>query len=711
MAEPLPPGDASLDRSVVLSEHLVLMINLRGVKYSVFGCAFASLAACGSDKPTNFIGPNNGGSSATGNRAGSAGASGRGGAGGMAGESGDAGETNDGDAGQTGNSALAPKAEITTPKPNLDPNQGDVITDPDVVVTCRVAASTEPGAKDVLSSSIRFQMFGADGKQIGMDAAGHLTDHANEYTTSFSVIDVPNGAVSFKCLATDQSSPAHSTSDTVATFVDHGPTIALKNPEQGSAHAIAPAILFKFSALEAPLTEEDDKASVSSVTLKVNGVDLGEVTGNQIAGMPGEYQRSIDLGDPSVFTPAPTGSVPVRIVAKNKRGAVRISDFSFNVDNSGPTIQITAPPKPNQFVGGKVTLVFTVTDSPAGVAANTVKVILNNGQPFVYSKDDKSWAHPSENTFSYTFDTKNFDSKISLSVNVRADDLAGNASDGASIQYYVDNVPPIIDMAPGLVQELKVSGTKSICSEPFFPLGKSPKDLEVVASVTRLRALLWDEGNAADGQDAFYFSDIDNSNTNTIPHLYFQSDTSKPLLKHSDPTKHGQLCDAIADETLPFVTLVQLSDQTGAAYYKSTLAPIEGVCDAGSETQEPQKLCSGNSDLTRVVQHEFGLSTPVVPVVYVIPPDSFQCTGSQFELTNIADADGWVCAAVSAVDRTGNRSVSPPLRLCLDAAPPNATSTKYAGSPPCAISSVEPPTCVQDCVPPQGFKRSIIRKP
>lgn len=694
------------------------MINRQGVGLSVLGCSVALLVACGSDKPGNFIGSgnNNGGSSATGNRPGSGGsnahgaAGGRGGAGGAGGASGKSGAPNDGEGGEMENSPLAPTVEITTPKATPDPNGGDVITESQVVVTCRATASKEAGAKKVLSSSIRLQMFGADGKQIGMDTAAHATDNPNEYTASFPVTDIPNGAVSFKCSATDESTPPYAASDTVGTFVDHGPTIALENPEQGSAHAIAPAILFKFSALEAPLAAEDEKASVSSVTLKVNGVELGDVSASEIPGMRGQYQRSIDLSDPALFTPPPVGSVPVRIVAKNKRGAVRISDSSFTIDNLGPTIQIVSPPTPNQFVGGKVTLAFTVSDSAAGVAANTVKVILNKGAPFVYSKDDKNWAHPTENSFSYTFDTKNFESKILLAVNIRADDLAGNSSDGASIQYYIDNVAPIIDMAPGQLQELRVSGSKSFCSEPFFPLGKSPKDLEVVGSVKRLRALLWDEGNSADGQDAFYFSDIDNSDTNTIPHLYFQTDTSKPLLKNSDPTKHGEICNAIADETLPFVTLVPLTP-TGAASYTSTAPPINGVCEAGSESQPQIGLCNGNSDLTRVIQHELGLSTPVVAAVYVIPPDAFQCTGSQFELTNIADADGWVCAAVSAVDRTGNRSVSAPLRLCLDADPPNASSTKYAGSPPCATSSVEPPSCVQDCVAPEGFRRSIVRRP
>jgi hypothetical protein len=99
--------------------------------------------------------------------------------------------------------------------------------------------------------------------------------------------------------------------------------------------------------------------------------------------------------------------------------------------------------------------------------------------------------------------------------------------------------------------------------------------------------------------------------------------------------------------------------------------------------------------MPRVIQHS-GPISQTVPVVYVIPPDVQQCAGTQFALTNIASKDGWICAAVSAVDKTGNRAVSAPLRLCLD-------SPDYAGTPDCANSSVAPPSCVDDCIPPPHF--------
>jgi len=672
------------------------MINRQGVGRSVLGCGVALLVACGSDKPGNFIPPN--GSAGSGNRAG---AGGTGATAGSAAASGKSGSANGGEAGTVDDSPLAPTVEITSPTAVDDPNSDKILTDPQEVVTCVATASTETGAKKVLPSSIKIQMFGADGKQIGMDGTVHSTQSANEYAASFPITDVPNGAVSFKCSAADESTPSNIGSSDVSTFIDHGPTVALETPEPGSAYPISPAVLFRFSANEAPLSAKDKKAGVAGVTLSVNGVSFGDVTPNAVAGMPGEYQLPIDLADPSLFTPPPTGSVPVRIVAKNKRGVARMADFSFNVDNLGPVIQIVSPPTPNQFIGGKVTLSFTVTDVPAGVAAGTVKVVLNN-TPFTYSKDDKSWAHSSENAFAYTFDTKNFGTSVILSVNIRADDLAGNSSDGAAIQYYLDNVPPTIDMSPPKLQERSASSPKSICSDPFYPLGDSPRDLEPLVTVERFRALIWDEGNHAQGLHTVYFSDIDNSNTNTIPHLYFQTDTTKPLLKYSDSTKHGQVCNAIADETLPFLTLVPMTP-SGAAFYPPT-APHDGTCDAGTETQPPNTLCSGNSELTRVIQHEFSLANPAVPVVYGVTGDATQCTGSDTQVTNFATKDGWICAAVTAIDRTGNRSVSAPLRLCFD-------SDQIPGTPDCANSSSVPPSCVDDCIPPPHFEPGIIDKP
>ncbi len=664
------------------------------MKYFALLGVLLFVAACGSKDHNGFVD-----TSPTG---GTAGASNLGGAGGRAGSAGSGG-TDPSDAGAAGaqEDSLAPVIEITAPDSVSDPNKGNVLTDSQVVVTCTVKASSEAGAAKVLTSSVAIQLLGADGKKIGMDGNVHSTDNSDEYAATFTLTDVPSGPVSFVCSASDESISPKTASAKISTFVDHGPDVVLKNPAQGSAHAVSPALLFKFSVLPVPLSDGDKVATVTAVSLKVDNVEIPDVASHELPGMPGEYQISIDLNDPTLFPQTPTGAVPVRIVAANKRGTQHTSDFSFNVDSTGPVIQIISPATPNSFVGGKVTLAFSVADSPAGVDPATVQVVLNN-KAFIFDPKN-GWANPTSGNFSFTFDSQQFGAKVQLAVNIRADDLAGNPSDGASILYYLDNVPPIIDMAPGPVQEVRyINPATTICSAVFNPLGDSPKDLETVQSLTRLRALLWDVGNVATGQDAFYFSDIDNSNTNTVPHLYIQPDTSKPLLKNVDPTKHGAVCNAIADETLPLVTLVPLAP-TGTAYYPSNAPTHVGICGAGTDGPAPDSLCGGHSDLVRVLQHEVGLASQVVSAVYVIAPDALQCTGTQFQISNIA-TDGWVCAAVSAVDRTGNRAVSAPLRLCLD-------SDSDPTHPACAVSSMNPPSCVTDCVAPAPFDASLIYLP
>lgn len=652
--------------------------------------------ACGSKDHGGFVAPETGGAAG---RVGAGGGAGKGAAGTSGRVSAEAGE-----AGEPGTDIdlLAPSTSITSPKEVSDPNLGKPLTAPQVVVTCLATQGPSPNSAKVAPSTVSIAMLGADGKQIGMPASAQSTEMANQYQATFVLTEVPNGPVSFRCSASDVAVPPHSAAVTLSTFVDHGPAVALKNPTPGSAHAVTPAISFRFSTLPDPLIDDDDGAAVTNVALKVYGVDIDDIASHELSKTPGEYKIDVDLSDSKLFNPTPSGPVPVRIVATNKRGTVHTSDFSFNVDSLGPVIQIVSPPTPNQFVGGKVTLAFTVTDTPAGVNPDTVQVILNSQAAFYDPKN--GWATPSPNNYTYTFDTRQFGVQIQLNVNIRADDMAGNSSDGASIIYYMDNAPPIVDMAPPDVSELRYDDSShNSCSASFPPLGDSPKDLDVIGTLTRPRALLWDVGNSMDSQDAFYYSDIDNRDTNTIPHLYFQPDPSKPLLKNSDPSKHGAICNAIADETLPLVTLVPLTPQGASFYSSSSVPPVGEACQAGSETTPPKTICTGTK-MTRVIQHESGTVGTPDPVVYVIPPDGLQCTGTQFQITNIAPKDGWICAAVSAIDRTGNRAVSAPLRLCLD-------SDAYPGEPDCKTMSVPPPTCVSDCVPPPHFGKTTIRIP
>ncbi len=622
-----------------------------------------------------------------------------------------------GESGEGGGSdSLAPTVEISAPVAVSDPTKGHVLTDEQVTVKCVVAASSAQNAFPVLVSSVVIQMLGADGKQIGTDGSVMATTNANEYTARFLLTGVvPTGPVSFVCSAADQSPAAHESKAVLKTFYDGGPTITLSSPADKSAHSLG-SLLFKFSALPAPLADADDGAMVEGVTLSVNGVAISKITA--LKDMPGSYQSDIDLSDPKAFSPKPVGVVPVVITATNKRGTAASKNFSFVVDSTGPIITVVSPPTTSvQFVGGQTTIQFTVVDESggSGVDPSTVQVIVNNKMPAATYMEGNYWHILADGkTFNYTFNTLDYPSQLGVTVSISAFDKAGNMALGTAPFYYLDNVPPIVDMQPPLLQERTKSGSGKICSEFFDPLEGSPKDIATILSpadkttpsVNKFRALVWDLGNSADGQNVEFYSDVD---TQAGVRVYFQQDTSKALLKNIKGTAGG-LCNEIADSTLPSITLAPVAPM-GTAYYDPK-APAAAGCGPGTATTPPEQLCGGNTKLTRVIQHEAAVSAAPVAVVYAFQPSAGSlCTGGQFDLTTVVAHDGWVCAATVAQDKIGNRAVSAPIRLCLDAA--DSAGPNYVGTPACATGA-NPPTCVAPqpagCIPPPHFPQTLIEK-
>jgi hypothetical protein len=671
------------------------------MKYFALFAALLLALACGSkNTATPFAEGGAAGTFATGATGGRQVIPGSGGSGGASGGSG--GATTGGEAGEA-DTELGPDVQITSPLPVSDPETGTVLTGSQIAVTCTVTKSTATGAAGILASSITIQMFGADGKQIGADGSVLSTANANEYGATFVLTSVPTGALSFSCSASDQATVAHTSTATVNTFYDGGPAITLINPQDGSAHPLSP-LDFKFSALPATLAAVDPGADVASVTMTVNAVAISPLT--PIDGMSGSYESSVDLNDPKVFAATPVGIVPITITATNKRGTTATSKYTFVVDSTGPTIQIVSPPPVGvHFIGGQVTIEFTAVDEAngSGVDPSTLSVIVNTSAPSLYVPGDTSWvAKPDGKTFDYSFSTVEYSTQYQIGVIVGGADKAGNKAQGANAQYYVDNSPPIVDLQPGLLQE-EDNGPSYICSAPFDPLGVSPHDLDIVHSVNTFRALVWDQGNVPDGVGATFYSGIDNG---AGVRLYFQADPSAPLLKNKAGTAGG-LCDDVADLSLPFASLTPAAP-FGTPYHPANAPTISG-CSDGTDTSPPtQTACGNNSDLVRVIAHDDAPQV-VVPVIYGVQVDTGGfCTGSPLGLTTKVAQDGWVCAAVVAQDNIGNRAVSAPIRLCLDA-------TEYSGSPPCATQSTTPPTCVgaapNNCTPPGHFPYKVIQKP
>src|SRR6478735_62067 len=268
------------------------MINRQGVVCAVLGCGVALLVGCGSDKPTNFIGPNaNGGASATGNRAG---AGGRDGAAGATGKSGSSGS-----GGTDAASPLAPVIEITNPIGATSANAGPVLVEDQITALCSVKSSTAPGATRVDPSSVKIELLDADGNSL-KSAAGTPTTHDSVYSATFVISAVPSGVVSFGCSASDTAMPAHTASATLETLVDRGPEITIGDPQDKSPHNLLGPMNVEFTAVASPITEADDQAGVSGVTLSVGGVTIPTVEKKK-----GSYQASVDFTDKSLFNAPP----------------------------------------------------------------------------------------------------------------------------------------------------------------------------------------------------------------------------------------------------------------------------------------------------------------------------------------------------------------------------------------------------------------------
>jgi len=676
------------------------------MKYlALVGVVIGLAVACGSKNEAPVYSGGNSGSggsfSAGGSTTSHAGTSNHGG-GGHAGSSVTAAAGEGGEAGNGPTDELSPTIQITAPTAATDPTTDAPLTKDDVTVSCSV---TPAAGSALLTSSIKIQMFGADGKEIGMDGAVMSGDQADEYTAHFVLNGVvPTGAVSFTCSASDQSNPPHTGSATVQTFYDGGPTITLSNPLNKSAHSLGP-LLVQFSALPTPLTANDPDAAVDGVTLSVNGISITKITA--IDGMPGYYQSDLDLSDAKTFTPIPVGSVPVTITATNKRGTKATGNYTFTVDSTGPLITIVSPPPVSgQIIGGLTTVQFTVTDEAggSGVDPKTVQVTINTNAPSSYV-EGANWHSADGKTFYYSFNTLEYTAQLGTTVTIDAFDLAGNKANRVSAFYYLDNVPPIIDMQPTQLQERQKSGQIAICSTVFDPLGDSPNDLDVVKSSSNFRALLWDLGNVPDGNGFEYFSDI--NQTNGV-YLYFQSDPTKPLVKNDKGTPGG-VCNEIADSSLPAIKLLPIAP-AGASFFPPN-APTPGDCTDGTQSSPPDHLCNKNSALTRVIQHEVA-STAAVSVIYGFAPNTSEsCTGGAFDLTTVVTHDGWICASVAAKDNVGNIAVSAPIRLCLDAA--DSAGPGFVGTPACATGA-NPPTCIavtNSCTPPPHFTQTVVTRP
>lgn len=595
-----------------------------------------------------------------------------------------------GGTGGTGMNANGPVVEITSPEESRDID-GEILVDSTVTVVCSVAKSDSPLAVAVDPASVRIGIQDATGKEISeKDAVG--TQNAGEYSADFPLVAVPAGKVSFSCKASDKNQNASTTS--ISTFVDHGPLITVSSPEPGSAHPLDD-LAIQFFVDESPLNNGDDAAEVGDVTFTFDGKEF-DVTEDS----PGKYSTTLPLYNIDLFPEAPQGAITITAANKRKpKSAIAVKTYSILVDGTGPAISI-ASPQSKQVVGGTVTLAFTVTDAGAGVDPNTVYVTLFSEDPPRFFDPKKGWARNGDN-FTFAFDSKLIEAKapVQTTINVQASDMVGNRSaSGQSVQVYLDNLPPKVDLDPRDVRARRGGA----CSGAFDPVGPAVPDDLAGAATGGITAFEWfrvfvdEQAPKLAGQDVLFASGTQQSEVR----LYVQSQpelATTKLLVSKNPGVDNTCDDIGGVDSLvnpPLFTAMRGLPKTPEppkADYDSTYSPSDPKCttEMGGDATG---LCGGFSDLV-VIPYNDPLKEPFLYAVGEANPSDITCAGIDLAFLTSAQPDGWVCLAARAIDKVGNVGISPPLRVCVD-------DPAKAGTPACAIMSTTPPTCTDGCTPP-----------
>jgi hypothetical protein len=671
----------------------------------------------------------NGGTGADKGSGGTAGGSGEGGEAGETGHTGTTGGSSGAGGSGTMPAADAPEVHVTSPAAVTNPNDPAVLVADKVDVLCTATKSKARGAADVDEATVVLAMLDAHGTVIE-SFPGTKTGNANEYTAEFLTLKVAdNGVISFTCQASDTSSPPLVGMDQSDTFIDHGPTItAVKPPVPAAppagstdpvpfATSVTQALDVAFTVDEAPVAKGDKGAAVDKVSLTVGGKQFDLTPTN------GQYTATVHLDDPKIFNPIPDGDQKIVITASDKRQpqpAEAEFTYDFIVDGTGPDITITSP-QSGDIEAGKVEFTFVVKDSQSGVDVGSTTVIINQ-KPYTYDpKDPSSWSYASDTgTFTFSFDTTQIKNSVAqATVSVKAFDSVGNESDAKDVLIWLDNVPPIIDLDPMPVREIK--DDNKTCSLAFDPVGPAAaNDLQVVHTFRTFRAIVWDETNVGADQPILHAAAVD---PNSV-YLLLQPHPEQGLLK--DTTGDGT-CDALVTtdhdtgQDLPNVQLLPVTPQ-GSSWFGSADAedptllgefpmPLVGPadmpvpCQYGNSSSPPDPLCTGKvSDLTRVIQWDLDAQVQV-PAVFALPKlQDESCTGDAWEIGAFLDADGWICAAVMAKDNVGNMGISFPLRLCYD--------DQVGAPPPCTDpSSSPPPSCAaDDCSMPPRFGPALLKQ-
>jgi hypothetical protein len=343
-------------------------------------------------------------------------------------------------------------------------------------------------------------------------------------------------------------------------------------------------------------------------------------------------------------------------------------------DGRGPTIIVTnEPPLSGRLVAGVLELEFTVED-PDGVNLNSVGATIRGagGDPISFA----NVRAVSANTWAGTFDTRLLSRIVFPVIEIVAEDVPGNKGE-LGVHIAIDNVPPVADLDPPRVREIRITPTDRMCSLSFDPVGSdAPSDGELVRQFIELRARVVDRPN-----DGTFTSNVVVPMAGVAPagvELLILDNTDIPLIVDTD---NDTICDAVSPNVVPMrvprasnhavlITLEGL-EADGASVFPTSNPdgdPFIGSsagCFIDQAVAPPARLCFGADDATRIP----GTSGGEDPMIFAppTPRDEDACMGDFVDSRGANLVDGWACAAIRATDGLGNTSVSPVLRICIDA--------------------------------------------
>jgi Bacterial Ig domain len=477
----------------------------------------------------------------------------------------------------------------------------------------------------------------------------------------------------------------------IGIVIDDGPAVSVSSPIAGKSYNGTLTVEFTadFGAI-GPSTSVSPNPSATVGGLAVQ--DLAADTSPNVP--PNSYRGTVAF---DVYSPPLTGVQLLDVKATNANGVLTEVRVLFSIDNTGPTITLTTPAT-GQVVGGVINISATINDDSGVFDSSVIAIIGDQNNPvFNLPLTPKGGG-----VYGVIFDTANLTRCVpppatSLclvypTISFRASDTLGNQT-VLGYDFSVDNVPPVADLDPPPIRDVRVGTNGYECSFAFDPLsvnrdiGDMPNDGCLVPQVFDLRARIEDDGNRASGLKVVPIAGIDPDNTS----VYVLHDIGQPLVVDSDG-------DGNCDQINPL--LVPTTDPPTAANQVLKIR-LAGVPPAGLADFEPDKSLVGNT----VCAQGSALTPPPLlcsfqqptiaisyagdqPAVWSVEPiDSFRCLGNQFDALANHIPEGWACLAIQTVDLAGNQGVSVPMRVYIQ----YGAAGGFCGSPPAGAGP--PPTC------------------